>query len=299
MSIKLKIAASVMLMGSLAVTSLVMAQTTPLSVTCFGSVATNVITWTATPANGTAPYTYVWSGNVSGTSSVVSATYGSIGTYQATVQVNDSATSTATATCQATVTALPSVPPTSTPPMPFMNRPMLNVNAEGNFLAKGMRVISVGSGSFTGQVWGVTYTINYSGNVNGWGDSAEFYMRQGLTSTSTIQTQVQVGDEVGVSGRVDILNPFVVTAKVVRDYSIIMPRKEHNEDENENGGGKWMNSNNSNGQGNNGNGNGNGENKGDRGDRGESMKRLNDLFGQLKSLQDLFRNKFGNEKHDN
>lgn len=166
-----------------------------------------------------------------------------------------------------------------------------------------MTVTSVSAGSFQGQVWGITYTINWSGN--NFRGELEFLMRFGNPnpSTSTPAQQLAVGDEVGVSGRIDPSSPFTVNANVVRDYSIIKMREEHHGDEGE------------------GNGNGNGNSEGDHGNHGpfglqlppfgttgtttasatvsgDAQLRIQGLLKQLKSLQDIFHNRFGGNGND-
>ncbi|MBI2033850.1 MAG: hypothetical protein HYT13_02000 [Candidatus Liptonbacteria bacterium] len=210
-------------LGILFLGSLVYAQNAPLSATCSGTANLNVITWTASPAGGNQPYSYQWSGtNVTGTTQTVTATYNSTGTFSAAVTVMDTATTTASssavnANCSATVTTLPAA--TSTPPSRKFKQPMLNINPPGNFLARGMEVVSVGANSFVGKVWGTTWTIDTSG-------LGEFLLREGKLVRRVIDVSIlQPGDEVGVSGRVDPATPLVVKAKVVRNYSIVLERE--------------------------------------------------------------------------
>lgn len=212
-------------MSLLIVSSFVYAQSTnTLSATCSGTANVNVITWTASPSGGNAPYSFQWSGtNVTGTTQTVTATYNSTGTFSAAVTVRDTATTTAsssvvTANCSATVTTLPGA--TSTPPVRRFKQPMLNINPPGHFLARGMEVISVGANSFVGKVWGTTWTIDTSG-------LSEFLLREeGGSVRRVIDVSVlQPGDEVGVQGRVDPATPLVVKAQVVRNYSILLQRE--------------------------------------------------------------------------
>lgn len=223
--------------SALALASLAGAQTAPLAATCSGAVSQNVITWTASATGGLPPYSYLWSGtNVNGTSSVVTATYSATGTYQASARVGDTTTSTVSATCSAAVTSLPqttSMPPVSNPPSFFKN-PELNINPSGRFLTHGMKVVSVNAAgnSFVGTVWGTTWTVNLSG-------SPEFFLREGKFAGNVSLSQLQMGDEVGVSGKVDPNNPGVVSAEVVRDYTIFTTRSEsethHNQNKPESG----------------------------------------------------------------
>ena len=209
--------------GILFLGSLVYAQNVPLSATCSGTPNINVIIWTASPVGGTTPYSFQWSGtNVTGTTQTVTATYNSTGTFSATVAVRDMATTTASssvvnANCSATVTTLPAA--TSTPPARKFKQPMLNINPSGHFLARGMEVVSVGANSFVGKVWGTTWTIDTTG-------LGEFLLREGRSVRRVIDVSVlQLGDEVGVSGRVDPATPLVVKAQVVRNYSIVLERE--------------------------------------------------------------------------
>jgi len=238
---KIKIASVVTLVGMMASggLSFVGAQTASLSASCSGSVAVNAITWTATATGGTAPYSYAWSGAVSGTSSVATATYTATGTYSVSAAVGDTTTSTASTTCSATVSVLPTPPPPPPAPaptstvihrVPFFKEPMLQVNPGGHFLARGMVVQSVSSGSFIGKVWGTSWTVIIP-------SSTELLLRDGKGVKVSSVEHLQVGDEVGVSGRVDPNHELTVIADVVRNYSILVvrpkPAKEMKEFKNE------------------------------------------------------------------
>lgn len=188
----------------------------PLTASCSGSVSQNAITWSANVSGGVLPYGYLWSGAVSGTSSMVAATYNATGTYQASVAVTDSATTTLSASCSATVTSLPQATTTTHLPKPFFKEPMLNINPAGHFLARGMKIKSVASTSFVGEVWGTTWTVNVR-------ECPEFLSREGRPFPDKclgIQ-QIQVGDEVGVSGVIDRERPLTVNARVIRNYTVI------------------------------------------------------------------------------
>lgn len=276
---RFNIAALGLVAGAIAMIS-VAAASTPLAVTCSGSVSNNVITWTASPSGGNGSYAVLWSGDstVAGnTNASIVLSYSANGTYNAMIKATDASSTVATSTCSATVTSI--VPPPTPTSTPKFNVPMLNINPGGHFLARGMMVTGISSGSFQGQVWGITYTVNWSGNLR-----PEFLFRDGKDTTSTIPQQLQVGDEVGVSGKVDIASPFVVTAEVVRDYTIIKARDNH-EDTGDHG-----DKNNSKGN----------DNRGDKNDNNgvstgnsvtvnvDAVNRLNDLLNQLHSLQNLF-----------
>jgi len=249
------------------------AQTASLAVSCAGAVSNNQVTWTATPVGGNAPYAVLWSGDPSvagATGTSLTATYSSNGTYTAMVQATDASSTVATSTCSATVSSVvqPAPVPVPTPPLPRVNPPMLSIGPQGAFLAHGMTVTSVASGSFQAQVWGITYTVNWSGN-----SLPELLFRKGNDApqgTSPTQ-QVQVGDEVGVAGRVSSSSPMTVTASVVRDYSIASARPAGLP-------GPFAN-----GLGNASSGNGGVDLQG----------RMNDLMNQLRSLQNLFKGRGG------
>ena len=140
------------------------------------------------------------------------------------------------ATCTVTETFVTSTvtPPTTVHPtvvfppssLPQVNQPSLSIGPNGAFLAHGMTVTSVGSGSFQGTVWGITYTVNWSNNA-----VPALYFREGNSAAATVNPidQVNVGDEVGVSGKVASSSPLIVTGNVVRDYSITTARPGNRE----------------------------------------------------------------------
>lgn len=94
---------------------------------------------------------------------------------------------------------------------------MLQVNPGGHFLARGMIVQSVASGSFIGKVWGTTWTVNVT-------PRAELLLRDGKGVKVSSVEHLQVGDEVGVSGKIDPTHELTVNADVVRNYSILVVR---------------------------------------------------------------------------
>jgi|GEM_PF-2727926 len=289
----------------LALTSMVGAQGVPLSATCSGVVGTtasttNVVTWTANPTGGTGPYTLAWSGAVNGTSSPVAVTYTATGTVVANLQVMDSATSSAsstasstpnvaTTTCSVVITAIPGQNTTTTPPVvvpppvvqpPRANRPQLRIDPNGQFLARGMTVTSVSSGTIQASVLGINYTINLM-------TSGQFLRRDGQVIPFTINQQVAVGDEISASGVIDPANPLVVNAGVVRDQSIITVRQDREDND---------------GDGDHGNHGGNVFVNGTTtvtipGTSStvtiDAQTRLKDLLKQLQGLQNLFNNRSG------
>ena len=85
------------------------------------------------------------------------------------------------------------------------------------------------------KVWGTTWTIDTSG-------ISELLLREGRSVRLLDLSQLQPGDEVGVSGRVSEDQPLLVRARVVRNYSIVTERatlkleskfETDNEDKNE------------------------------------------------------------------
>jgi hypothetical protein len=151
-----------------------------------------------------------------------------------------------------------------------------------------MTVTSIASGSFQAQVWGITYTVNWSGQL-----PPEFFLRKGNkdNATTSVTEQLQVGDEVGVSGSVSATSPMVVAASVVRDYSITAPRPGLRRGQSDS---PYYN-----GVG-NGGGNGNGQGEDNQGVQGSTSTsststsanlqlHLNDLMTQFHNLQNLLK----------
>ena len=134
-----------------------------------------------------------------------------------------------------------------------------------------MIVQSVGVNSFTGTVWGVTYTVNINTAA-----TPEFYLEKDNNARRFDFSQIQVGDEMGVSGSVTASAPLVVNAQVLRDYSLVTPREHKSEDNGNRDEGKDR------------------KNSSSAASSTEEIRvRLNGLLQQLKSLQDAFKNRFG------
>ena len=174
------------------------------------------------------------------------------------------------------------VPPTTTPPqppLPRVNPPSLSIGPNGMFLARGMTVTSVASGSFQGTVWGITYTVNWSGSFY-----PQFYLRGGNAEVSVTNpdNQLDVGDEVGVSGRVASSSPLTVMANVVRDYSITVLRPGKREGQPTS---PYYNGQGNGGQGGNGNENGNGNVSVGVSSSVDFGALLSNLMDQLKNLE--------------
>ena len=206
------------------------ASTHPVA-TCSGTVTGSSIVWSSTTTGGTAPYTYAWSGpGINGTTTQnTSPTAYAPGTFTASVTIRNASTtaSSATATCSATVVA--STTPAHLPP--FFKSPHLVINPGGHFTARGMIVTSVSATSFTGTVWGTTWTVNFTPK------SGEALHRDGKTIKQFDLSSLKVGDEVGVSGKIDSTATLTVNAKVLRNYSLSQAthldrEKETNKDKN-------------------------------------------------------------------
>jgi hypothetical protein len=257
------------------------ATSTPLGVYCSGNVSSSAITWMAVATGGTAPYRFSWSGdsNIAGaTSPSVTANYVANGTYIARITAMDVVSSTASSTCSGTITSFSvttSTPPapTSTVPQPFINQSTLSIGGEGQFLARGMRVTSVASTSFQAQIWGITYTVNWGGELF---SPLEFWFRfDHANSTSTPRTQINVGDEVGVAGRIVASSSFIVNASVVRDYSITTPRHDHDHDDDQKDNGDHHDD----------------KHEDKKDDQSNARDQLKNLMQRLQKLQDMFRNR--------
>lgn len=255
--------------------------------TAGGSATPSNFNVTVSGANAS-PNSFV--GSSAGTSVVVNAstTYtvgaSSFTNYTASESGNCTGPIAAGATNSCTVTETyvpPTTPPTPTSTVPRVNLPMLTIGANGQFLSRGMTVTSVGTNSFQATVWGITYTVNWSGTLN---SPFEFWFRFNKgTATTTPATQLAVGDEVGVAGMVTSSSPLTVNASVVRDYSITITRPITFHADNGIG----------NGGENNGVGNGNGVGTSSPDFRG----RVNALMSQFQNLQKFFNDHFGGGKH--
>jgi hypothetical protein len=103
MSIRLNLA-SLVSASALVVAMPLMASA--LTVSCVGTPGVGSIVWSATPASGIAPYTYLWGNGSTSSSQTVAA---AIGTSNITIQATDASSTVATSTCSATVLAAPSI----------------------------------------------------------------------------------------------------------------------------------------------------------------------------------------------
>lgn len=199
------------------------ASSTVATTSCSATVANPLPTislFTATPATVTAGQSTTLSWNVANASST-SLDNGIGATASTSITVNPLTTTTytlsavngaGTSTATTTVTVLAtSTPPTATTTVPLFRRSSLLINDGGQFIAKGMIVESVGTGSFTAKVYGVTFTI---------------------TSGAT----VAVGSYVDVKGRIDPALPATIIARSVKtfpSFKVIKVKTEKKEEHRE------------------------------------------------------------------
>lgn len=176
--------------------------------------------FTATPSTITTGQSTLLSWNVANASST-SLDNGIGATASTSVTVNPLTTTTytlsavngtGTSTATTTVTVLAtSTPPTATTTVPLFRRSSLLINDGGQFIAKGMIVESVGTGSFTAKVWGVTFTI-------------------------TSASPVVVGNYVDVKGKIDPASPNTIIARSVKTFpsfkivKVKTKKEEHREE---------------------------------------------------------------------
>jgi hypothetical protein len=126
-----------------------------------------------------------------------------------------------------------SIAPSSTPATtPVHNQQIqvssdLQIGPKGAFLGHGIVVQSINGDSFTGTVWGVTYTVNVNTATSSSATARpEFLLKNGNDGGPFDASQVQIGDQMGVSGWVASSSPLIVNAQVVRDYSIAVSRPQ-------------------------------------------------------------------------
>ena len=104
--------------------------------------------------------------------------------------------------------------------------PTVQIGSDGSILIHGMTVTLIGTNTFTGTVWGITYTVDYSSSTTGGRNRFQFYLRGG-NSASINASQIQVGDVLGVQGTVTQSSPTVIQAQVLRNYNITSPRSSN------------------------------------------------------------------------
>jgi len=198
---------------------------TSLSATPVSSSQVN-LSWAASTDNvGVTGYTVYRNGSSIGspaTNSFSDTGLAASTAYTYTVSAHDAAGNTSAQSAGVSATTLASGSVTSPVSVP----PTVDITSNGNITIRGMTVTGIGTNTFTGTVWGITYTVNYNGTAtpgnNGRGHF-EFLLRGG-NSANVNASQIQVGDIVGVQGSITQAAPTVITAQVVRNYSITTPR---------------------------------------------------------------------------
>lgn len=228
------------------------------------------LTWTASTDNvGVTGYKVYRNGTQIGTTAGTS--YSDTGlsvstTYSYTVAAYDAAGNTSAQSGSVSATTLASgTAPVSTYTVP----PTVDIGSNGSILLHGMTVTSVGTNTFTGTVWGLTYTVDYtSSTASGGGNRFQFLLRNG-TSAALNASQIEVGDQVGVQGTITQSSPTVIQAQIVRNYSVTTPRPSS------------QNSNHGNGNGQSGQNSGNGG----IGNLGNIQTLLQQLLGRFNVLK--------------
>lgn len=171
---------STLLVAALVAVPVSGAYAATLTASCAGAQSGTSVTWTGQATGGVSPYTYLWSNGATALSQSLLATPG---TTTLGFQVTDASSTVATTTCTTVVPAAV---------VPVKRNQMLHIEGNGQFQAKGMVVKSVGTGSFTAEVFGITYTIK---------------------STQV----VTVGNYVEVVGRLSDTSPLSVDARKVKE----------------------------------------------------------------------------------
>jgi hypothetical protein len=169
---------------------------TPATITA-GQSAT--LTWATTNASSTSVDNGI--GAVASSSVVVAPLVTTTYTLSA---MNSTGITTATTTVFVNATT---TPPVATTTVPLFRRSALLINDNGHFFGKGMIVQSVGTGSFTAKVWGMTFTV-------------------------TSSQAVVAGSYVDVKGTIDMTSS-VVTAHIVKSfpsYKVIKTRTHESMD---------------------------------------------------------------------
>lgn len=95
----------------------------------------------------------------------------------------------------------------------IVRKPELNINPEGKFTGRALIVKSVASTTLVAEVWGTSWTIDFSNVKN------VIYKDGSERKVETVATQVLPGQEISVLGRVSKDKPGVVMAEVLRNYN--------------------------------------------------------------------------------
>ena len=104
----------------------------------------------------------------------------------------------------------------------IVRKPELNINPEGRFTGRALIVKSVASTTLVAEVWGTSWTIDFSNVKN------VIYKDGSEKKVETVATQVLPGQEISVLGRVSKDKPGIVMAEVLRNYNqteVISPIK--------------------------------------------------------------------------
>lgn len=200
------------------------APTIPTNLSASAASASQInLSWTASSDNvGVTGYRIYRNGSQIGT--VAGTSYADSGlsastAYSYTVAAYDAAGNTSAQSSSISATTLASG--STTTHSNYSVPPTVDIGPDGSVLIHGLTVTSVGTNTFTGTVWGITYTVNYSGSVAG--RNFRFLLRNGNGSTVDAN-QIQVGDTIGMQGSITASQPTVIQAQIVRNYSIATAR---------------------------------------------------------------------------
>lgn len=182
------------ILGAMALTASAAAP----AVTCSGTPTGSQVLWSANVTGGVAPLTYAWGNGA--TSSTQTVTYSAPGVVTMNLSVTDASSTVGTASCSVAIAA--QTTPTTTPPVanncvattsvPVVINSSLAIGPKGNIELQGMKVVTAGTGSFTGSIWGITYTVNSTQSVT-------------------------VGNYVRLTGRVSTTSPLTINAREVKE----------------------------------------------------------------------------------
>lgn len=104
----------------------------------------------------------------------------------------------------------------------IIRKPEININPEGRFTGRAMIVKSVASTTLVAEVWGTSWTIDFSNVKN------VIYKDGSERKVDTVATQVLAGQEISVLGRISADKPGIVMADVLRNYNqteVVVPVK--------------------------------------------------------------------------
>jgi hypothetical protein len=95
----------------------------------------------------------------------------------------------------------------------IVRKPEISINPEGRFTGRALIVKSVASTTLVAEVWGTSWTIDFSNVKN------VIYRDGSEKKVDTVATQVLPGQEISVLGRVSADKPGIVMAEVLRNYN--------------------------------------------------------------------------------